>query len=218
MDKLTIALPKGRMFDPTVDLLRKAGIVNRDLDDDSRKLILEDGKLRIDFLLSKAVDVHTYVEHGVADLGVVGKDVLLEAGANVYELLDLGMSSCRVVVAIPEEKGITSLDELPSTGRVATKYVNIAQRFFDQQGIQIEIVKLNGSIEMAPLVGLSDMIVDISSTGRTLRENNLIEIAEIAKSSARLIANRVSYKTQHDRIKNIIEEVKKIKRSEEKKQ
>ena len=214
MDKLTIALPKGRLFDPVVEILRNAGVVNRELDDDSRKLILEDGELEIDFLLSKAVDVHTYVEHGVADLGVVGKDVLLEAGANVYEILDLGLGSCRLVVAIPEEEGITSLDQLPSTGRVATKYVNVAQQFFDQQGIQIEIVKLNGSIEMAPLVGLSDMIVDISSTGRTLRENDLIEIAEIAKSSARLIANRVSYKTQHEKIKNILDDVKEVISSE----
>lgn len=208
MDKLTIALPKGRLFDPVVEILDEAGVVNRELDDDSRKLILEDEELEIDFLLSKAVDVHTYVEHGVADLGVVGKDVLLEAGANVYEVLDLGLGSCRLVVAIPEEENITSLEELPSTGRVATKYVNVAQKFFDQQGIQIEIVKLNGSIEMAPLVGLSDMIVDISSTGRTLRENDLIEIAEIAESSARLIANRVSYKTQHDRIKEIIDGIR----------
>lgn len=210
MDKLTIALPKGRLFDPVVDILNEAGVVNRELDDDSRKLILEDEELEIDFLLSKAVDVHTYVEHGVADLGVVGKDVLLESNANVYEVLDLGLGSCRLVVAIPESEGITSLDELPSTGRVATKYVNVAQEFFDQQGMQIEIVKLNGSIEMAPLVGLSDMIVDISSTGRTLRENNLIEIAEIAKSSARLIVNRVSYKTQHERVKDIIDEIKTI--------
>ena len=210
MNKLTIALPKGRLFDPVVDILREAGVVNRDLDDDSRKLILADGKLEIEFLLSKAVDVHTYVEHGVADLGVVGKDVLLEAGASVYEVLDLELGSCRLVVAIPEKRGVDSLDEFPSTGRVATKYVNVAQEFFDQQGIQIEIVKLNGSIEMAPLLGLSDMIVDISSTGTTLHENNLIEIAEIAKSSARLIVNRVSYKTQHDRIKKIIDDIRTV--------
>jgi ATP phosphoribosyltransferase len=210
MDKLTIALPKGRLFDPVVEILAEAGLVNRELDDDSRKLILPDEELEVEFLLSKAVDVHTYVEHGVADLGVVGKDVLLEAGASVYEVLDLGLGACRLVVAIPEEKGITSLDQFPSTGRVATKYVNVAQDFFDQQGIQIEIVKLNGSIEMAPLLDLSDMIVDISSTGTTLRENNLVEIAEIAKSSARLIVNRVSYKTQHDRIQNIINDVEKI--------
>ncbi|MGM0370329.1 MAG: ATP phosphoribosyltransferase [Bacillota bacterium] len=210
MDKLTIALPKGRLFDPVVEILAEAGLVNRELDDDSRQLILPDEELEVEFLLSKAVDVHTYVEHGVADLGVVGKDVLLEAGASVYEVLDLGLGACRLVVAIPEEKGITSLDQFPSTGRVATKYVNVAQDFFDQQGIQIEIVKLNGSIEMAPLLDLSDMIVDISSTGTTLRENNLVEIAEIAKSSARLIVNRVSYKTQHDRIQNIINEIEKI--------
>jgi len=210
MDKLTIALPKGRLFDPVVEILAEAGLVNRELDDDSRQLILPDEELEVEFLLSKAVDVHTYVEHGVADLGVVGKDVLLEAGASVYEVLDLGLGACRLVVAIPEEKGITSLDQFPSTGRVATKYVNVAQKFFDQQGIQIEIVKLNGSIEMAPLLDLSDMIVDISSTGTTLRENNLVEIAEIAKSSARLIVNRVSYKTQHDRIQNVINDVEKI--------
>ncbi|MGM0502482.1 MAG: ATP phosphoribosyltransferase [Bacillota bacterium] len=215
MDKLTIALPKGRLFEPTVKVLREAGVVNCELDDDSRKLILADSKLEIEFLLSKAVDVHTYVEHGVADLGVVGKDVLLEAGASVYEVLDLGLGSCRIVAAIPKQRGIKSLEEFPSTGRVATKYVNVAQDFFDQHGIQIEIVKLNGSIEMAPLLGLSDMIVDISSTGTTLRENNLVEIAEIAKSSARLIVNRVSYKTQHDKIKDIIDDIKEAVTSEE---
>ncbi|WP_027340842.1 ATP phosphoribosyltransferase [Halonatronum saccharophilum] len=210
MSRLTIALPKGRMFDPVVQILQKAGIVGRDLDDSSRKLVLKDEKKDIDIILSKPADVHTYVEHGVADLGVGGKDVLLEARANVAEILDLGLGACRLVVALPKDKGITSLDQLPPTGIVATKYINVAQSFFDKQGIQVETVKLNGSIELAPIIDLSDMIVDITSTGTTLRENNLIEIAEIAKSTARLIVNRVSYKTHHNRIKYIADKVDEV--------
>ena len=203
MNKLTVALPKGRMFDPSVEMLRKVDLVNRELDDDSRKLVLKDPQAPIEFILAKPVDVPTYVEHGVADIGISGKDILLEAEAKIAEVLDLKMSSCRLVVALPEEKGITSLAEVPPTTRVASKYVNVTKKFFNQQGIQVEVVKLNGSIELAPLIGLSDMIVDISSTGRTLRENNLIEIAEIAKSSARLVVNKVSYKSNYKLIKEV---------------
>ncbi|WP_408956079.1 ATP phosphoribosyltransferase [Natroniella sp. ANB-PHB2] len=210
MNKLTVALPKGRLFDPAVEILEQTGLINRELDDDSRKLVLSDPKEEVDFILSKAVDVQTYVEHGVADLGIAGKDILLEAGATVCEVVDLGLSKCRLVVAVPEERGIIEVGQLPPTGRVATKYPNVAKRFFKKQGIQIEVVKLNGSIELAPLIGLTDMIVDITSTGTTLRENNLVEVAEIAKSSARLIVNKVSYKTSHERIKGIVEQVKKV--------
>ncbi|MCK8817707.1 ATP phosphoribosyltransferase [Natroniella sulfidigena] len=210
MNKLTVALPKGRLFDPAVEILEQAGLINRELDDDSRKLVLSDPKEEVDFILSKAVDVQTYVEHGVADFGIAGKDILLEAGATVCEVVDLGLSKCRLVVAIPEERGITEMGQLPPTGRVATKYPNVAKKFFKEQGIQIEVVKLNGSIELAPLIGLTDMIVDITSTGTTLRENNLVEVAEIAKSSARLIVNRVSYKASHQRIKGVIERVKEV--------
>lgn len=210
MNKLTIALPKGRLFKSVVPILQEAGIVNRDFDDDSRKLVLTDEDNNIDIILSKAVDVQTYVENGAADIGVAGKDVLLEAGAKVCEVLDLGLGYCRLVVALPVDKGITNLSQLAPTGRVATKYVNVAQRYFDQNGIQIEVVKLNGSIELAPIIGLSDMIVDITSTGTTLKENNLIEIAEIAESSARLIVNQVSYKTEYKRIRDIIEKIRAV--------
>ena len=210
MDKLTIALPKGRMFAPSTEILREVGLVNRELDDDSRKLILPDAQEPVEFILSKAVDVQTYVEHGVADLGIVGKDILLESAADVYELVDLGFGDCRVVVALPEARGIDSLSELPLTGRVATKYTNLAREFFTEHGFQVELVKLNGSIELAPLIGLADMIVDISSTGTTLRKNNLVEIAEIAKSSARLIVNEVSYKTQYKKIQSIVKQVQSV--------
>ncbi len=210
MNKLTVALPKGRMFDPSVDIFQEVGLVNRELDDDSRKLILPDAEEPVEFILSKAVDVQTYVEHGVADLGVVGKDILLESEADVYEVVDLKFGDCRLVVALPEARGITSLEELPLTERVATKYTNIAQNFFTERGFQVELVKLNGSIELAPLIGLADMIVDISSTGTTLRKNNLVEIAEIASSSARLIVNEVSYKTQHEKLQSIIKRIKQV--------
>ncbi|GAB6100774.1 ATP phosphoribosyltransferase [Halanaerocella petrolearia] len=210
MSKLRIALPKGRMFAPAVEILKEAGLVNRELDDDSRKLVLPDPSGEVEFILSKAVDVQTYVEHGVADLGVAGKDILLESGADVCELVDLKFGGCRLVVALPEEENIKSLDELPLTGRVATKYTNVARKFFTEQGFQMELVKLNGSIELAPLIGLADMIVDISSTGTTLRKNNLVEIAEIAKSSARLIVNRVSYKTENKKISETVKQVKEV--------
>ncbi|GAB6136834.1 ATP phosphoribosyltransferase [Halanaerobaculum tunisiense] len=213
MNKLRVALPKGRMFSTAVDILRKADLVHRELDDDSRKLVLPDPSGEVEFILSKAVDVQTYVEHGVADIGIAGKDILLEAEADVYEVADLEFGSCRLVVALPEDKGVTSLAELPLTGRVATKYTNVAQKFFTQRGFQVELVKLNGSIELAPLIGLADMIVDISSTGTTLRENNLVEIAEIARSSARLIVNQVSYKTEDKRIREIVDRVKKVVKS-----
>ncbi|SDC51304.1 MULTISPECIES: ATP phosphoribosyltransferase [unclassified Candidatus Frackibacter] len=204
MVPLKIALPKGRLFDPVVNILRKAGVVKEELSDDSRKLILnsKDGKFK--FILSKAVDVPTYVEYGAADIGVAGKDVLLEAGKNVCEVVDLGLGACRLVVAVPKERGITTLEELPAKGRVASKYPKTAEKFFNQHGIQVETIKLNGSIELAPAVDLAEMIVDITSTGTTLRENNLIEIAEIAKSSARLIVNKVSYKTRFNEVQEII--------------
>ncbi|MBM7623286.1 ATP phosphoribosyltransferase [Sporohalobacter salinus] len=210
MSLLRIALPKGRLFDPVVDILQKAGVVEKDLNDNSRKLILSDQNGDFEFILSKSVDVPTYVEYGAADIGISGKDVLLEADKKVCEVVDLGLGFCRLVVAVPKELGITTLEELPAKARVATKYPKIAENFFNQHGIQVETIKLNGSIEMAPAVDLAEMIVDITSTGTTLRKNNLIEIAEVAESSARLIINQVSYKTHYSEIKNI---VRKIERS-----
>ncbi|MGM0471373.1 MAG: ATP phosphoribosyltransferase [Bacillota bacterium] len=207
MPPLKIALPKGRLFDPVVSILQEAGVVKEDLSDDSRKLILNSQCGNFQFILSKAVDVPTYVEYGAADIGVAGKDVLLEADKKVCEVVDLGLGSCRLVVAVPEKTGITTLEELPAKARVATKYPQVAENFFNQHGIQVETVKLNGSIEMAPAVDLAEMIVDITSTGTTLRKNNLLEIAEVAKSSARLIVNRVSYKTHYQQIQQIIQAV-----------
>jgi ATP phosphoribosyltransferase len=207
MPPLKIALPKGRLFDPVVNLLQEAGVVKEDLNDDSRKLILTSKDKNFKFILSKAVDVPTYVEYGAADIGVAGKDVLLESGKSVCEVVDLGLGACRLVVAVPKEMGITTLEELPATGRVATKYPKTAEKFFNRHGIQVETVKLNGSIEMAPAVDLAEMIVDITSTGTTLRKNNLIEIAEIAKSSARLIVNKVSYKPCFSEVQEIIKKL-----------
>ncbi|MCK8824242.1 ATP phosphoribosyltransferase [Fuchsiella alkaliacetigena] len=203
MKPLKIALPKGRLFDPVVEMLREIGVVKGDLSDDSRKLVLNCEDQEYCFILAKAVDVPTYVEYGAADIGISGKDVLLEAQKNVCELLDLGLGSCRLVVAVPEELGVSSLEELPTLLRVATSYPRVAEEFLNQQGIQVEVIELNGSIELAPTVGLAEMIVDITSTGTTLRKNNLVEIAEIAKSSARLIVNQVSYKTKFERIQKI---------------
>lgn len=193
MDYLTIALPKGKLYTPTVELLNQAGLGNPDLaDEDSRTLLLtvEDAGLR--FLRARPSDVPTYVEHGAADLGIVGKDVLLEGEPPVYELLDLGYGECRFVLAAPEGRDVSAL--LTSTCRVATKFPRVTERYFRTRGVQAEIIYLHGAVELAPAVGLAEMIVDIVSTGRTLKENRLRVVDEIAGATARLIANRAAYR------------------------
>lgn len=195
--KLTIAMPKGRIFEEAVHFLQQAGLqVTAELQE-SRKLIIPVENASLEFILAKPADVPTYVEYGVADVGVVGKDVLLEEERDVYELLDLQIGYCRMMVAgMPDWKQT----EAP---RVATKYPKIASRYFREQGQQVEVIKLNGSVELAPIIGLADRIVDIVSTGRTLKENGLVELEHICEITTRLIANRASYRMKSEAVDDI---------------
>ncbi len=209
MEYLTFALAKGRLADKTMELLEHMGITCDEMKENSRKLIFTNEELKLKFFLSKASDVPTYVESGTADIGIVGKDTLLEEGRNLYEVLDLKMGKCRFAVAGYKEiqdKLDNSMDLV-----VATKYPNIAKEYFYQKKHQtIEIVKLHGSVELAPIVGLSDVIVDIVETGSTLKANGLEVLADICPVSARVVVNRVSMKLQHRRIAEIIEGLKKL--------
>jgi len=205
---LTFALGKGRLANKTLELLEKIGITCEEMKDkDSRKLIFVNEDLKLKFFLAKATDVPTYVEYGAADIGVVGRDTILEEDKKIYEVLDLDIGKCRMCVAGPE-----SARELLNSGqmiRVATKYPKIAKDyFFNKKHQTVEIIKLNGSIELAPIVGLSEVIVDIVETGATLRENGLEVLEEILPLSARMVVNQVSMKMEHERIAAIIEKLR----------
>lgn len=208
-DYLTIALPKGKLFSLSARLFEKIGITADHMSEKSRKLVISNDELKVQFIISKTSDVPTYVEYGAADIGIIGKDVLLESGQDVYELLDLGFGKCRLMMAVPREEKRAHLMDYAHT-RVATKYPHIAEQFFARQGMQMEYIKLNGSIELGPIVGLSESIVDIVETGTTLIENDLEEIAHIMDVSARLIVNRVSFKLKFDRIYKIVNDLKKV--------
>ncbi len=199
MTELTIAMPKGRIFEEAVSLLRQAGYKLPPEFDDSRKLIIEVPEEKLRFILAKPMDVPTYVEHGVADLGIAGKDVMLEEERDVYELLDLKISECYLAVA-----GLPNTKMSDVAPKIATKYPNVASSYFREQGEQVEIIKLNGSIELAPLIGLADRIVDIVSTGRTLKENGLVEYERIVNITSRLIVNPVSYRMKDTRIEELV--------------
>jgi ATP phosphoribosyltransferase len=199
---LTLALPKGRLLKPSVDLLRGMGLDG--LPDESRRLIFEDPREGLRVLILKPADIPTYVEYGAADLGVVGKDILLEQEPDVYEPLDLGFGYCRLVVAEPEELWRRDDPSKWSWVRVATKYPNLTERYFTERGVQVELIRLDGSIELAPLVGLAERIVDLVQSGETLRANGLVEVAEIMTSTARLIVNRASLKTEYAAISRLI--------------
>lgn len=203
MQYLTIALPKGKLFYLAKDLFAKVGFVADNLEEKSRKIVITNEELKLKFIIAKTADVPTYVEHGAADIGVIGKDVLMEAQKDVYELLDLGFGRCHLMMAVPKDKKRAKLTDYTHT-RVATKFPNVAKQFFTSKGMQMEYIKMNGSIELGPIVGLSESIVDIVETGTTLRENNLEEIAFIAEASARLIANRASFKLKFDRISKLV--------------
>jgi ATP phosphoribosyltransferase len=208
MRYLTIALAKGRLALNTLEILEKIGIGCEEIKDkSSRKLIFVNEELKLKFFLAKANDVPTYVEYGAADIGVVGKDTILEEGRKMFEVVDLGMGKCRMCVAGPEAaKERLRHGELI---RVATKYPNIAKDYFYNKKHQtVEIIKLNGSIELAPIVGLSEVIVDIVETGSTLRENGLVVLEEICNISARMVVNEVSMKMEHERINKIIRDLK----------
>lgn len=202
---LTLVLPKGRILEEAIKLFMCAGyVIPRELNGQSRKLVLKIPEEQIALFLAKPMDVPTYVEYGVADVGIVGKDVLMEEQRNVYELMDLHISPCRLSIA-----GLKG-QKRPLTSRVATKYPKIAQRYFKEQGEQVEVIRLNGSIELAPLMGLADRIVDIVSTGRTLKENGLVELKTIAHITSRLIANPASYRMKSDVISNMCERMEAV--------
>ena len=204
MRYLTVALSKGRLADLSIELFEGVGIDCSELKGSSRKLILADESNKIKFFLAKPADVPTYVEYGAADIGIVGKDTLLEEARHLYEVLNLKFAACRMVVAGPKElQG--KLDQLTNK-RVATKYPRIAREYFEHKRREtIEVIKLNGSVELAPLVGLSEVIVDLVESGRTLKENGLVVLDHIADISARLVVNRVSMKMESERIGSIID-------------
>jgi ATP phosphoribosyltransferase len=204
---LTPALPKGRLLRPALELLQRAGLDGIPAGE-SRRLIFTDPARGLRLLVLKPVDVPTYVEYGAADLGIVGKDVLLEQEPEVYEPLDLGFGHCRLVVAEP--KGLWERDDPAkwSSVRVATKYPNLTTRYFSERGIQVEVVRLDGSIELAPLVGLAERIVDLVQSGETLRANGLVEVAEIVRSTARLIVNRAAQKTAYAAVSRLLDELR----------
>ena len=201
---LTLALPKGRLLRPALDLLQRAGFAGLP-GDDSRRLLFADASGALRLLILKPLDVPTYVEHGAADVGIVGKDVLLEQEPDVYEPLDLEFGFCRLVVAEPRELWERDDPTKWSSVRVATKYPNLTRRYFAERGIQVEVVRLDGSIELAPLVGLAERIVDLVQSGETLRANGLVEVAEILSSTARLIVNRAAQKTAHRAVARLLD-------------
>lgn len=210
MRYLTIALTKGRLATKTLELFEKIGITCEEIKDkSSRKLIFVNEELGIRFFLAKANDVPTYVEYGAADIGISGKDTILEEGRKLYEVIDLGIGTCRMCVCGPESaRDLLQHHELI---RVATKYPNIAKDYFYNKKHQtVEIIKLNGSIELAPIVGLSEVIVDIVETGSTLKENGLMVLEEICDLSARVIVNQVSMKRENERITKLIQDLKRV--------
>lgn len=202
---LTIALSKGRIFDQTLPLLAHAGIQPLEDPETSRKLILETSNPRVKFVIIRASDVPTYVQYGAADLGVAGKDVLLEhGGEGLYEPLDLGIARCRLMVAgLPDTPAPTS-----GRLRIATKYTRSAERYFASKGEQVEIIKLYGSMELAPLVGLSDLIVDLVESGNTLKANGLVPLEHIADISSRLVVNKASWKMKHAAVTALLERLR----------
>lgn len=208
MRYITFALGKGRLAKKTLELLEEIGITCEEMKDkDTRKLIFVNEELKLKFFLAKGPDVPTYVEYGAADIGVVGKDTLLEEGRRAYEVLDLGFGKCRMCVCGPESAG--ELLKHHEMIRVASKYPRIAKDYFYNKKHQtVDIIKLNGSVELGPMVGLSDVIVDIVETGSTLKENGLVVLEEICPLSARMIVNQVSMKMEADRIKDLIRKLK----------
>ena len=210
MRYLTFALAKGRLAKNTLEILEKIGITCEEMKDkDTRKLIFVNEELKLKFFLAKAGDVPTYVEYGAADIGVVGKDTILEEGRDILEVVDLGMGKCRMCVCGP--KSAEDLLKHHDMIRVASKYPNIAKDYFYNKKHQtVEIIKLNGSVELAPIVGLSEVIVDIVETGSTLRENGLDVLEEICPLSARMVVNQVSMKMENARIMKLISDLKTV--------
>jgi len=209
VSNLTIALPKGKLHIDALKMLAQAGLPVAGVSDEARTLRFEFLSEGVTYIMARPTDVPTYVEYGAADLGVVGKDVIEEQGKDVYEMADLGFGYCRFVVAVPQDGAFKRLADL-NYRRVATKFPRVADKYFRDCGLQVEVVKLHGNIELAPQMGLADAIVDIVSTGRTLKENNLQEMVTIMESTARLVVNRVSYRTYYQRVLPLVQELNRI--------
>jgi len=201
---LNIALPKGRLGEKVYDIFERAGYACPAIRENNRRLVFENEETGVRYFWVKPSDVSIYVERGAADIGVAGKDILLEYEPDVYELVDLGLGKCRMAVAAKRD----FYDDPERTLKVATKFVNIATRYYAEKGRDIDLIKLNGSIELAPLLGLSDVIVDIVETGTTLRENDLDAFETVVPISARLIANKASFKFKTDEIASLVERMK----------
>ena len=202
---ISIALTKGRLEKETVKLLDKAGYGTEELKNKGRKLVFKDTKEDIKYFLVKAADSITYVEHGVADVGVVGKDTLLEADNNYYEVLDLGIGKCKFILAsLPEKDIFKKIGHI----KIGTKYPKVAREYFKKKNMDVEIIKIEGSVELAPILGLCDAIVDIMETGTTLKENGLIVFDTICNISARVIVNKASFKMKSEEIQNLISRIK----------
>lgn len=210
-EHIRMALPKGRLEQHAREFLARAGLMAEPSTHNGRALILPAAEPWLDFLLAKPGDVPVYVEHGAADLGIVGLDVLREGNYDVYEPLLLPFGHCRLSVAVPQDRvnAYESLRLHPNP-RVATKYPNLALQFFHARGVSPEIIPLSGSVELGPLVGLADVIVDLVQTGRTLRENGLVEVRVILHSQAVLIANRASYRLKEARVKEVIQRLRRV--------
>ncbi len=201
---LNIALPKGRLGDKVYEMLKTIGYECDDIQSDTRKLIFVNEKCGVKYFLAKPSDVATYVEYGAADIGVVGKDILVESESDVYELLDLNIGKCRMAVAGRNDY----VEDINRPVRVATKFPNVARKYYRSKNREIDIIKLSGSIEIAPVLNMSDVIVDIVETGTTLKENDLSVFEEIFPISARLIANKSSYKFKTDEIDTIVSKLR----------
>ena len=203
---ITLAIARGRLLDEAVVLLKKAGYNINYLLKDTRKLIFEFPKLNLKVLIIRPTDIPPYVEYGAADCGIVGKDTLIEEKHDLYEPLDLGLGKCKLIVAAPEDFDYAATKSL----RVATKYPKTAHDYFAKMGVGAEVVKLYGSVELAPMVGLSDVIVDLTASGETLKKNNLVELETVADITARLVVNRVSMKIKSQEIKKLIDSLRKV--------
>lgn len=207
MNYITFALPKGRLSEQVMEILNKIDVVCPDMENKGRKLIFTNEEDKYRFFLSKTSDVPTYVENGAADIGFVGKDTLLEEDRDLVEIVDLNLGKCKMMIAgFPEDKDTYMEKEVL---KIATKYPKIAKEYFNNKGINVDIIKLHGSVELGPIVGLSHCIVDIVESGKTLSENGLIVFDEICPLSARVIVNKISFKRESDRIHELIQKLRK---------
>ena len=202
---ISVALTKGRIEKDAVKIFEKAGFGIEELKDKGRKLVFEDTKEEIRYFLVKANDAVTYVEHGVADIAIVGKDTLLEKGENYYEVLDLGIGKCKFIVAtMPDTNIFNKIGHI----KIGSKYPSVSKNYFEGKGMDVEIIKIEGSVELAPILGISEVIVDIMETGTTLKENGLVVVDEICDISARVIVNKSSFKLKRNEINEVIDKIR----------